>query len=50
MLPPENLYQIDGICNTFYPFQNKHQIHAYLQSVKMLCALENLNLVSHEMG
>ena len=24
--------------NTFYPFQNKHQIHRHLQSVKMLCA------------
>ena len=35
--------------NTFYPFQNKHQIHWHLQSVKMLCAFKNQNLVCHEM-
>ena len=27
--------------NTFYPFQYKHQIYRYIQSVKMLCAYEN---------
>ena len=26
--------------NTFYPFQNKHQIHRNLQSIKMLCAFK----------
>ena len=30
---------------TFYPFQNKHQIHLHLQSVKMLCAYKNQNKV-----
>ena len=29
--------------NTFYPFQNKHQIHRHLQSVKMLCTYKNKN-------
>ena len=24
--------------NTFYPFQNKHQIYQHVQTVKMLCA------------
>ena len=33
--------------NTFYPFQNKHQIHWHLQSVNMLSAFKNQN---HEMG
>ena len=28
--------------NTFYPFQNKHQIHQHLQSVKMVCAYEKI--------
>ena len=39
--------------NTFYPFQNKHQIHRNLQIVKMLCPLKNQNEVesrSHKMG
>ena len=36
--------------NTFYPFQNKHQNHQHIQSVRMLCALKNKNLVSYEMG
>ena len=32
--------------NTFYPFQNKHQIHQNPQSVKMLYAYEkNQNIV-----
>ena len=26
--------------NTFFPFQNNHQIHWHLQSGKMLCAYE----------
>ena len=26
--------------NTFSPFQNKHQIHWHLQSVKVLCAFK----------
>ena len=34
--------------STFYPFQNKHQIHRHLPSVQMLCAIKNQNLVSHE--
>ena len=36
--------------NTFYPFQNKHQIHQHLESVRKLCAFKNQNLVSNEMG
>ena len=32
--------------NTFYPFQNKHQIHWDLQIVKKLCAFKNQNLVN----
>ena len=36
-------------CNTFYPFQNKHQIHRHIQSVKV-CAFKNQNLVCHEMS
>ena len=31
--------------NTFYPFQNKHQIHRHLQSVKMLWVYEKQNIV-----
>ena len=26
--------------NTFYPFQNKQQIHRHLQSVRILCAFK----------
>ena len=36
--------------NTFYPFQNNHQIHWHDQSVKMLCAFKIKNLVCIEMG
>ena len=37
--------------NTFYPFQNKHQIQQHLQSVKMLCAFQKTKYSeSHEMG
>ena len=37
--------------NTFYSFQNKHQIHWHTQSVKMLCAYEkSKHSESHEMG
>ena len=37
--------------NTFYPFQNKHQTHQHLQSVKMLCAFNKSRYSeSHEMG
>ena len=37
--------------NTFYPFQNKHQIHQNPQSVKMLYAYEkSKHSESHEMG
>ena len=28
--------------NTFYPFENKHQIHLHIQSVQMLCAYEKI--------
>ena len=35
--------------NTFYPFQYKHQIYRYIQSVKMLCAYEKHREI-HEMG
>ena len=31
--------------NTFYPFQNKHQIHRHLHNGKMLCAFKNQNIV-----
>ena len=35
--------------NTFYPFKN-NQFYLHLQSVKMLRAFKNQNIVSHEMG
>ena len=36
---------------TFYPFQNKHQIHQQLQNIKMLGTLKKSKYSeSHEMG
>ena len=36
--------------NTFYPFQNKHQIHRHIQSAKMLWVYEKTkHCDSHEM-
>ena len=32
--------------NTCYPFQNKHQIHWHLESVKMLRTFKNQNIVN----
>ena len=43
---PKEMEHIEGsYYNTFYPFQNKHQTHRHLQSVKMLCAYKNQNKV-----
>ena len=37
--------------NTFYPFQNKHQIHQHLQSVNMSCPVKKSKYCgSHKMG
>ena len=38
-------YKVHSYYNAFYPFQNKHQIHLHLQSVKILCAHKNQNKV-----
>ena len=44
---PKEMEYIEGsYYNTFYPFQNKHQIHRHLQSVQiLLCAFKNQNKV-----
>ena len=36
----DGIYRACISYNTFYPFQNKHQIHRHLQSFKMMCAFK----------
>ena len=39
-----------NIQSAFYPFQNKHQIHQHLESVKMCAFKKSKYRESHEIG
>ena len=45
-LKSEMEYEEYAFYNTFHPFQNKHQIHLHLQSVKVLWAFEKSKFIA----